>query len=321
MSAHLKKKIINFIKTNLKKKHILFKNSKVFNYYYISKNKLNFIIDSKNGNIRSILGYIPGSKYNKKSKTIWIALWISSKDYPTSGLGNLKKLQRKFDDFNIACLGLTRQAKKILQIVKFKTGTMLHFYLANKNITKYFIIKNPRIQKENKVNNNFIFIKKLTKKNVNVIKTDIENKEKNIKYFTKKYLNNPFYHYQIFLIRYKKINGIFVIRIINSNNSRAARIIDFEGNMEIVKYSSIFFLKFIKKNKCEYIDFVNYGIKKEFLKSAGFTKLKRPTVIPNFFEPLIIKNHRIYFAYKQNNKLFTKKFFKGDGDQERPNLL
>ena len=58
---------------------------------------------------------------------------------------------------------------------------MLHYYLPNKNITKYFIIKNPRIQKKNKVNNNYIFIKKLTKKNINIIKTDMENNEKNIK--------------------------------------------------------------------------------------------------------------------------------------------
>lgn len=320
MSTHLKNKIINFIKVNLKKDHILVKNSKVFNYYYFSKKKLNFIIDSKKGNIRSILGYIPGSKYNEESRTIWIALWISSKDFPTSGLAALKKLQKKFGDFNIACLGLTKQAKKILQIIKFKTGAMLHYYLPNKNITKYFIIKNPIFRKK-KVNNYFIFIKKLTKKNVNVIKTDMENNEKNIKYFTKKYLNNPFYHYQIFLIKYKNISGIFVIRIINSKNSRAARIIDFEGNMEIIKYSSLFFLKFIKKNKCEYIDFINYGIKKEFLKIACFEILKKPTFIPNFFEPLIIRNHKIFFAYKQNNKFFSKKFFKGDGDQERPNLL
>ena len=321
MSTHLKNKIINFIKANLKKNHILVKNSKVFNYYYNSKKNLNFIVDSKHGNIRSILGYIPGSKYNKKSRTIWIALWISSKNFPTSGLNVFEKLQKKFNNFNIACLGLTKQAKKILQIIKFKTGTMLHYYLPNKNITKYFIIKNPRIQKKNKVNNNYIFIKKLTKKNINIIKTDMENNEKNIKYFTRKYLNNPFYSYQVFLIKYKKINGIFVIRIVNSKNSRAARIIDFEGNMEIIKYSYIFFSKFIKKNKCEYIDFINYGIKTEFLKIANFEILKKPTVIPNFFEPLIIKNHKIYFAYKQNNKLFTPKFFKGDGDQERPNLL
>jgi hypothetical protein len=66
MSTHLKNKIINFIKANLKKNHILVKNSKVFNYYYNSKKNLNFIVDSKYGNIRSILGYIPGSKYNKK---------------------------------------------------------------------------------------------------------------------------------------------------------------------------------------------------------------------------------------------------------------
>ena len=321
MSTHLKNKIINFIKANLKKNHILVKNSKVFNYYYNSKKNLNFIVDSKCGNIRSILGYIPGSKYNKKSMTIWIALWISSKNFPTSGLISLKKLQKKFYNFNIACLGLTKQAKKILQIINFKTGKLLHYYLLNKNITKYFIIKYPRIRKKNKVNNTFIFIKKITKKNINTIKIYLENNEKNIKYFTKKYLNNPFYHYQIFLIRYKKISGIFVIRIINLDNSRAARIIDFEGNMEIIKYSSIFFSKFIKKNKCEYIDFINYGINTEFLKIANFEILKKPTVIPNFFEPLIIKNHKIYFAYKQNNKLFTPKFFKGDGDQERPNHL
>lgn len=54
---------------------------------------------------------------------------------------------------------------------------------------------------------------------------------------------------------------------------------------------------------------------------CNFKVLKKPTIIPNFFEPLVMKNQNIYYAYKKNNAFLKLFFFKGDGDQERPNVL
>ena len=64
----------------------------------------------------------------------------------------------------------------------------------------------------------------------------------------------------------------------------------------------------------------NIELMKIFLSSgivrANYTK----TTIPNYFEPFLKKNKKIVFAhhYKLKKKIYV---FKGDGDQERPNLV
>ena len=66
VSVKLKDKIQDFIKKEFKKNHILTRNNKVFNFYYKSNNKLNFILDKKKNIIKSLIGFIPSKKFNSK---------------------------------------------------------------------------------------------------------------------------------------------------------------------------------------------------------------------------------------------------------------
>lgn len=320
VSVKLKDKIQDFIKREFKKSHILTRNNKVFNFYYKSNNKLNFILDKKKNIIKSLIGFIPSKKFNSKKKIIWIALWIGSKDKPLSGLNCLNKLQKKFKGYDILCLGLTEKVKKIFKALNFKTGKLNHYYFVNNNFKKFKIIKNPELKLYYKKKIKLQF-SKIDKNNIYILKKIKFYNEKNIFYLVDKYLKNPFYKYNLFYLNYRNFNSVIVIRIISVKNINIARIVDFCGDQKIFSKSYLFFLNFIKDYKCEYIDFFNSGINKKYLNMCNFKVLKKPTIIPNFFEPLLMKNQNIYYAYKKNNTFLKLFFFKGDGDQERPNVL
>ena len=76
----------------------------------------------------------------------------------------------------------------------------------------------------------------------------------------------------------------------------------------------------LKTENAEYIDCVNFGIDEETFLNAGFTKLHldRDTIIPNYFEPFERKNIKIEFSYKSKKPYMV---FKGDSDQDRPNII
>ena len=320
VSLKFKDKIQSFIKKEFKKKHILTKNNKVLNFYYKYNNRLNFILDQENNEIKSLIGFIPSRKFKSKKKFIWIALWIGSKNTPLSALNCLNKLQKKFKGHNLLCLGLTERVKKILKALNFKTGKLNHYYFVNNNFKKFKIIKNPELNYLNKKKIN-LHVSKINIANTHLLKRVKFYNDKNVFYFVDKYLKNPFYKYELFYLNNKNFNSVIVIRIITVKNRNIARIVDFCGDEKIFQRMNLFCLDFLKENNCEYIDFLNIGINKKHLNMSNFKILKNPTIIPNFFEPLILKNHNINYAYKKNNSTLRPIFFKGDGDQERPNLI
>tara|TARA_B100000900_G_C20526508_1_gene694421 strand:- start:55 stop:1026 length:972 start_codon:yes stop_codon:yes gene_type:complete len=317
-----KKDLISFLKKNFKKKHILYNNNNVFEFYYFQKKKFNFILLKEKKKIKALIGYILNGKFSKnKISTLWISLWVSSKNDNISGLKVLSKLENKFSNYKIACLGLTKEAKKILSALKYNTGELKHYYVLNHKIKKFKIISKPNFDKA-KTNKN---IKKINYKVVNLnniekIKTKMFSNEKNKNYIINKYLINKFYKYKVYNIMVNENSGfILVLRNISIGNSYVGRIIDFSGNINLIRYSGYFFQKFLETNNLEYIDFCVYGIRHNFMSQGNFILKNENTTIPNFFEPLIKKNTKLNFAYKN----FKGKFIivKGDGDQERPNRL
>lgn len=72
----------------------------------------------------------------------------------------------------------------------------------------------------------------------------------------------------------------------------------------------------------EYVDFYNIGIKEISSTTSGFIKRDSTSevIIPNYFEPFEKKNIDLGYAYKCDNN-FNFCIFKGDSDQDRPNLI
>jgi len=72
----------------------------------------------------------------------------------------------------------------------------------------------------------------------------------------------------------------------------------------------------------EYIDFLNAGIDEKHFNNAGFIKKKinGEIIIPNYYEPFLLENIDLDYAWKtiDNSEPI---FFKAGADQDRPNVL
>ena len=85
----------------------------------------------------------------------------------------------------------------------------------------------------------------------------------------------------------KKIKCIFVFRIVKKKKSRAARIVDYAGNLKNFKEEIYAFYRILIENKCEYLDFfINYNLpcNKNGLK---LNMNDKKVVIPNYFDHLL----------------------------------
>ena len=124
------------------------------------------------------------------------------------------------------------------------------------------------------------------------------------------------------LINSDFFKSVFVLKSVSVNSHKALRIIDFIGDKEIFKYLYNTLNSWLKKFDVEYIDFLNYGIENEIISKSGLRSKSnfKNLIVPNYFEPFVAKNNKLFFAFKTNHTQDIV-ICKGDGDQERPNQL
>ena len=137
-----------------------------------------------------------------------------------------------------------------------------------------------------------------------------------------RYINHPYYKYEIYKIEQKKIIAILVTREIIHRKSKMIKIVDFIG--EAKNFSKIGnFFEFILSNKnAEYLDFYSFGINNRYIEDAGLiNNSNHKNIIPNHFEPFELKNVDIYCGFKNQISDKKIKIFRGDGDGDRPSIL
>lgn len=140
---------------------------------------------------------------------------------------------------------------------------------------------------------------------------------KDAEYIKYRYFEHPIYSYNVIGIKLNdKINAVLIIRVLECNNAKIARVIDFLGEEGALKECGVAFQRMINENNLEYIDFYEYGLDDDVMKEAGFVLRTADDVniIPNYFEPYLQKNIDIWF----HTPYAECRIFKGDGDQDRP---
>ena len=80
-------------------------------------------------------------------------------------------------------------------------------------------------------------------------------------------------------------------------------------------------LQIARAENAEYIDLLSTGIAPSALTKSGFLNRRDypDWIVPNYFEPFLAKNAAVRWAAKTPAN-FRYIAFKGDGDQDRPNL-
>ena len=190
-----------------KKDHIFTKNSKLILFYYNYHNKkitniLGLFINSK---LRAVLGLIPNNNWdNKLGKDFYIAFLLKSNLAKDASFKFFKYIFENLKPNFLCCSGIANKVCKFYEKLG-KIEFFEHYYIFNG-------------QSKKRISKNLIEKKIIQKKNLAKLEMKIEKKikvfpnsnfypKKTKKYFTNKYLNNPYYDY--FLMSFynnKKIN-------------------------------------------------------------------------------------------------------------------
>ena len=331
--------LMKFISNNWKKDHILSTNKDLLKWQYLDdKNNYHFVIAIENNKIIGILGFIPFGKYSKiNNLNFCLALWIVNKNtnFPGLGVGMISFLRKRKQLNNIYTIGLSDDAVKIYTALKFNISSLRHFIIINNKIREFGILKNVQRHKlySNKNERDYCRLievkayKKISDIFDRYISLHNNNKNKNLEYLLNRYYKNPFYKYRFFLLKDKDRGCMIIVRKVSYKQYTALRIIDCVGDFNLISLMGSSLKKLIINENHEYIDFLQYGIETSILDRAGFIEVDQMSglIAPNNFEPFEQKNKNIYFAYKNYSRQYTNKyndyFFKGDGDQDRPNIL
>ena len=322
-------KLIGFLHDHWNANHVFCRNKEIFEFQHgrAENGEYDFVIAVHNetDEIHAVLGFILPSTYDGSDsnhpEAVYGALWkvrddVNNKEVGKLGLGVLSYLLKRYPEADYITLGLSKDSQAIYEALHFDFGKMNHYYIASKEIKEFRIADHPTVDSNAKMNTDY----KLSF--IDGIPEDFDsyyNPHKGAEYINGRYLNHPFYDYKLIgVFRDADLKMIWIARDIETENSKCIRIVDMVGNMGDVANIEGNVQEFLKENEAEYVDCYNYGIKKESFLNTGFREVDKDTIIPNYFEPFEKRNVDIHYACFGRH---SNVIFKGDGDQDRPNLL
>jgi len=339
-SAHEIQELKSFIHSYWKNNHSLAVSQLLMDWQYHCKenNSYNFVIARHNTSheIHGILGFIPTRHFDSSMNgdNFWLSIWKIREDVKVAGLGlflheflNINKKPQ-----SICAIGLSAQVIPIYKLMGYKVGVLNHYYLVNRAIKDFKLIdhfdgKHDVIDAISNVEKKFHHYGKpdfyqLMQKDIPFTPSP-QTPYKSPHYFFKRYCCHPIYTYHIYGVMDQHcLRGLLVIRRVSHDHNYALRVIDYFGNPVDLIGTLDAFQYLLKIHSAEYVDFYNTGIEEKIFNAIGFIKREKTSkiIIPNFFEPFEKKNIDLDFAYQSNaGENFV--IFKGDSDQDRPNLI
>lgn len=325
-----KNKISSFqslVKNNWpRKNHVFSKNKKLIDFYYNFKNnkKTNLIGLYTKKKLVSAIGLIPYKNWDTKlNKDYFIAFLLKTSSADGSTFIFLKYIYEKIRPKLLVVNGinLNTSGKIFERLGKIKLFS--HYYILNPNI-KPKVSNNLNFSKKKKDSNNALQLKIKISDEILIMPKSNYYPIKSKNYFKKKYLENPYYDY--FVMNFYKKNKLiffFICRkiYVKKLDAYIIRVIDFYGSIpkrgSLVKNLS----EYLKINNIEYLDMLCNGFKKNVLEDIGLLKKNNNQKIPNHFEPFTGKNAQLSFSILINKYKRNILLFKGDGDQDRPNII
>ncbi len=326
------------------KRHVLSYDRTLLRWQYNSMFKtggLNFVLarESSSDEVIGFMGFIHNSTFDqslaqREDGYLWGALWKVHNEFLGMSIG--KKLFQKIQsqiNAPYAAFGINDEIAKLYKKMGFELGCMNQFFIANRNLKDYKLLEIKDSRQA------FSVITKMSQdyNYLSLNETDLFDQAGSINglssahiiprktalYFVNRYLRHPVYHYDIFAIyEHSQLKALLVTRKCYAENRKAIRVIDFIGEEDQIKNVASLLLCQTEDTGAEYADFINFGIDSRIFIDAGFKKVAYndyADIVPNYYEPFIRKNVLLRFALEntQKNKIWL---FKGDSDQDRPNL-
>ncbi|MFG5086320.1 hypothetical protein O8I31_00640 [Campylobacter lari] len=319
-------KLILFIKNYWNENHIFVKSKKLLDFQYLDKKNAvyNFIVayNTKTQKFDAIRGFIPLKQYdvNLDNGDCWGAIW---KKIPgtMSGLGVLldKFLITHYKVKTLAAINITQVNEYVQERLERKICELKHFYIKNLELNDFNIAVFSSLKQGVIKKNKSEYQLKQIDQNMLMEFDNFKNQRpiKSIDYIINRFLKHPVYNYELYgFYDNDYCKSVFVCRVLEANNSRCIRIVDWYG--DFIKNTYFLFQDLLIKKKSEYIDLLCYMSDYNDIINMGFNLKAQDDIIPEYFEPFVQKNISIKAYYTGCDNYVM---FKADGDQDRPSII
>ncbi len=327
--------VIEFIDKYWKKDHPLAISKELmeWQHYNEQEQNYNFILarSRTDGEIHALEGFIPTSQFDAKIKTpmTWGAIWKTREDVAPPGLGVAVKQYREHQySTPFFCeIGISGDAKNYNKQLGNTVYGLEPWYMVNPYLKKYELIsihteeRGTYISYPDTVSAHEINIKQWASTFKSIRKEYIPP-FKSANYYYQRFFQHPIYNYHALLISdyCSQDSEIIIYRIATYNDKNCLLFVDYIGLGDILKKSGDCLRHLLLEYEAEYILFLCNGLDKNILQEAGFrNRWETNDIVPVYFEPFSRTNIDILCASRSNE--ITWLSFKGDADQDRPNII
>lgn len=328
-------KLLKFIKYSWKENHAFVKSRELLDFQHLDREReiYHFIVAENQitGDFDALVGYIPLSQFDKsleENGDYWGAIWKRRDDIVNDeikGMGFFvwDRMFRLPHFQSHGAISMSNDARMMYKARRLPINIMKQYYILNEDVKEFHIAGNilnssivkPAFETET-CELRWVDLNEIKENEIKPVYRPF----KSLQFFINRYQKHPIYHYGFLgLYKGRELKAILAVREIIVNNTKVLRIVDVLGEPQGNIYKSS--QKLMKDNGYEYLDILNYGIDEKLFDSMGFTKLDLNNdlpIIPNYFEPFVQKNIKFEISYKAK---FPYVAFKGDADQDRPNIL
>ena len=334
-----------FIETYWKSRHILVLSSTLMKWQHWNEQRGDYnvviAVHQMTGEIHGILGFIPTRQFDPSISHIdvWLAIWTVRRDLQVAGLGLAlySALVNDMSPDSIMVLAVSQEVAPLYRSLGFALGTLNHYYMVNIEKRAFHLIGHfDGVYRSplgiSSAARSLIRYKKQTfdeqAASLSLAGASHRRPAKSLRYLHNRYLEHPVYQYQLYgVVEGDTTLGLLVIRRVSHAGSSALRVVDYYGEADGLEGTFDAFQALLKESEAEYVDCYNYGLDEAIFADAGFIK-RTPSaqvIIPNYFEPFEQRNVDLEYAYKFSRGALPGAspvwFFKGDSDQDRPNML
>ena len=320
--------IQEFLRSEWSPEHIFVKNPDLFKWQHLERDSghLNYLLLELDEEIQSLIGYIPYRHWSRSApeNRVFLAIWKTSSHCKVAGAGfHLLRQVREIakTDF-IGAIGVSSIALPIYSRLGYKTGLMDHFAIFNSRPPSRFLLETPTQE----ISRGQVVFKELLFHSDSLHIDGIcrsSGSAKNAEYFSARYGSHPVYTYQAYSLTLGESEVVLVTRVIELQGSLVCRVVDAVGDFKIIAKSAGALKALVEEQAYEYLDIYSTGLDVAAMLAGGFFARKPDStyIIPNYFEPLVMMNSELAFAWKDFGSRKEAVLFRGDSDQDRPNYL
>jgi hypothetical protein len=286
---------------------------------------LNFLLLELDNEIQSLIGYVPYRHWSRSApdNRVFLAIWKTASECKVAGAGFhlLRQLREIAKTDFIGAVGVSEIALPIYTRLGYQTGLMDHFVVFNPQPSRTFLEEMP----QQEIPRGAVFWRELSFQSDSSHIDRVcrsSNSAKNAEYLAVRYGLHPVYSYQAYSMTLGGSEVVLVTRVIEVEGSLACRVVDAVGDFGAIAQSAGAIKALVEEKSYAYLDMYSTGLDATQMAAGGFF-LRKPDsrfVVPNYFEPLVMTNIELTFAWKSFGAHNEIVLFRGDSDQDRPNL-